>query len=79
MALHSHYAVTVSAAVATRSRADCSSMEVRRGNKRPYQPKHSPSIDGLNDTPLYYVLHELRNNYRPCAILKRETRASAYN
>ena len=27
MALHSRYAVTVSAAVATRSRADCSSME----------------------------------------------------
>ena len=35
--------VTVSAAVATRSRADCSSMEDRRGNKRPYQPEHSPS------------------------------------
>ena len=30
MALHSRYAVTVSAAVATRSRADCSSMEDRR-------------------------------------------------
>ena len=44
MALHSLYAVTVSAAVATRSRADCSSMEDRRGNKRPYQPKHSPSL-----------------------------------
>ena len=44
MALHSRYAVKVSAAVATRSRADCSSMEYRRGNKRPYQPKHSPSI-----------------------------------
>ncbi len=41
MALHSHNAVTVSAAVATRSRADCSSMEDRRGNKRPYQPQHS--------------------------------------
>ena len=44
MALHSRYAVTVSAAVATRSRADCSSMEDRRGNKRPYQPKHNPSL-----------------------------------
>ena len=43
MALHSHYAVTFSAAVATQSCADCSSMEDRRGNKRPYQPKHSPS------------------------------------
>ena len=57
MALHSRYAVTVSSAVATRSRADCSSMEDRRrkflinvhhrhrerGHKRPYQPKHSPS------------------------------------
>ena len=43
MALHSHYAVTVFAAVATRPRADSSSMEGRRGNKRPYQPKHSPS------------------------------------
>ena len=32
------------AAVAMRSRADCSSMEDRRGNKRPYQPKHSPSL-----------------------------------
>ena len=31
------------AAVATRSRADCSGMEDRRRNKRPYQPKHSPS------------------------------------
>ena len=30
MALHSRYAVTVSAAVATRSRADCISMEDRR-------------------------------------------------
>ena len=40
MALHSRDAVTVSAAVATRSRADCSSMEDRRW---PYQPKHSPS------------------------------------
>ena len=29
MALHSRYAITVSAAVATRSRADCSSMEDR--------------------------------------------------
>ena len=46
MALHSRYAVTVSAAVATRSRTDCSSMEDRRGNKRPYQPKHSPSNGG---------------------------------
>ena len=45
MALHSRYAVTVSAAFATRSFADCSSMEDRRGNKRPYQPKHSPSSD----------------------------------
>ena len=44
MALHSRYPVTVSAAVATRSRADCSSMEDGRGNKRPYQPKHSPSF-----------------------------------
>ena len=44
MALHSRYLVTVSAAVATRSLADCSSMEDRRGNKKPYQPKHSPSI-----------------------------------
>ena len=59
MALHSRYAVTLSAAVATRSRADCSSMEDRRrkslcfvnnhnrhherGNKMPYQPKHNPS------------------------------------
>ena len=34
---HVLYAVTVSAAVATRSPADCSSMEM------PYQPKHSPS------------------------------------
>ena len=32
MALHNRYAVTVSAAVATRSRADCSSTEDRRGN-----------------------------------------------
>ena len=46
MALHSRYAVTVSAAVATRSRADRSSREDRRGKKRPYQPKHSPSIPG---------------------------------
>ena len=30
MALHSRYAVTFSAAVAMRSRADCSSMEDRR-------------------------------------------------
>ena len=45
MAPHSRYAVTVSAAVATRSRADCSSMEDHRGNKRPYQPKHSPSYN----------------------------------
>ena len=44
MALYSRYAVTVSAAFATRSRGDCSSMEDRRGNKRPYQPKHSPSF-----------------------------------
>ena len=43
MALHNRYAVTVSAAVSTRSRADCSSMEDCRGNKRPYQPKHSTS------------------------------------
>ena len=42
MALHSRDAVTVSAAVATRSRADCSSMEDRRW---PYQPKHSPSLE----------------------------------
>ena len=34
---HVPYAVTVSAAVATRSPADCSSMEM------PYQPKHSTS------------------------------------
>ena len=32
MAPHSRYAVTVSAAVATRSRADCSSMEDRGVN-----------------------------------------------
>ena len=54
MALHSRDAVTVSAAFATRSRADCSSMEDRRRKsiinvlyntiKWPYQPKHSPSI-----------------------------------
>ena len=44
MALHSRYAVTVSAVVATRSRSDCSSMEDRQGNKRPYQAKHSPSL-----------------------------------
>ena len=37
MALHSHDAVTVSAAVAMRSRADCSM----------YQPKHSPSFNSL--------------------------------
>ena len=51
------FQVTVSAAVAMRSRADCSSMEDRRRKslinvhhrhherayKRPYQPKHSPS------------------------------------
>ena len=37
MALNSRYAVTVPAAVATRPRADCSSMEDRRGKKRPYQ------------------------------------------
>ena len=43
MALNSRYAVTVSAAVATHPRAYCSSMEDRRGNKRPYQPKYSPS------------------------------------
>ena len=35
------------AAVATRSRADCSGMEDRRRNKRPYQPKHSPSSSCL--------------------------------
>ncbi len=34
MALHSRYAVTVSAAVATRSCADCSSMEDRRRKSR---------------------------------------------
>ena len=41
MALHSRDAVTVSAAVATRSRADCSSTE---DDRWPYQPKHNPSI-----------------------------------
>ena len=59
MALHSRYAVTVSAAVATRSRADCSSMEDRRGNKRPYQPKHSPiwvsSVKHSVHQKLFYV------------------------
>ena len=40
MALHSRDAVTVYAAVATRSRAHCSSMEDRRW---PYLAKHSPS------------------------------------
>ena len=43
MALHSRYAVPVSVAVATRPRADCSSMEDRRGSKRPYKPQHSPT------------------------------------
>ena len=53
MALYSRDAVTVSAAVATQSRADCSSMEDRRCKsvinvlyntiKWPYQPKHSAS------------------------------------
>ena len=37
MALHSRYAVTVSAAVATRSCADCSSMKDRR--RKPLQRK----------------------------------------
>ena len=53
MALYSRYAVTVSAAVATRSLADCSSREDRRGNKRPYQPKHSPSLLRNGMTDLY--------------------------
>ena len=35
MAFHSRYAVTVSAAVATRSRVDCSSMEDRRHKSLP--------------------------------------------
>ena len=46
MALHSRDAVTVSAAVAARSRADCSSIEDPRW---PYQPKHSPSIKDIVD------------------------------
>ena len=37
---YSRYAVTVSAAVATRPGAGCSCMEDRRGNKRHYQPKY---------------------------------------
>ena len=41
MALHSRDVVTVSAAVASRSRADCSSMEDHSWR---YQPKHSPSF-----------------------------------
>ena len=54
MALHSRDAVTPSAAVAPRSRADVSSREARRRKyiinvlyntiKWPYQPKHSPSF-----------------------------------
>ena len=95
MALHSRYAVTVFAAVATRSRADCSSMEDRRrkslisvnidvgsleltggmisptvndrhherGNKRPYQPKHSPSIEWYP-----FILHSLPDRpAQPCS------------
>ena len=51
--LHSRDAITVFAAVATRTRADCSSMEdcrckslyhqINNTIKWPYQPKHSPS------------------------------------
>ena len=48
MTLHSRDAVTVYAAVATRSRADCSSMEDRRPTiKWSCQPKHNPSFTCL--------------------------------
>ena len=40
MALHSRYAVTVSPSVATRSRADCSSMEARRCKSLINVPQH---------------------------------------
>ena len=46
MALHSRYAVTVSAAVATRSRADCSSMEDH--TPHPYSSWSAPAA------PVFY-------------------------
>ena len=66
MALHSRYAVTVSATVATRPRADCSSMEDRRVNKRPYQPKHSSSFFNLliiyaSDSVCLHILNFLES------------------
>ena len=65
MALPSRYAVTVSAAVATRPRADCSSMEDRRGNKRPFQPKHSRSrwvnLDSQLEIEIYLHIYNFKN------------------
>ena len=51
---HSCDAATGFAAVATRSRAGCWSMEDRR---RPYQPKHSPSNIFTPFQLTYYILH----------------------
>ena len=56
MALHSRYAVTVSAAVATRSRADCSSMEDRR---------RKSLINVLYEAARNHHRHHERGNERP--------------
>ena len=52
MAHHSHDAATGFAAVATRARAGCWSMEDRRRKSLinwPYQPKHSPSLNNTTE------------------------------
>ena len=69
MALHGRYAVTVSAAVAMSSRADCSSMEDRRGNKRPYQPKHSLSTEiGHKTNPFSLYLYGRLVGHQPSVV-----------
>ena len=61
LALHSRYAVTVSAAVATRSRAGCSSMEDRCPKSE--QTTRLPEI----------IIHHERGNKRPYHITSLST------